>query len=203
MNRTKNKFLKIIALSIIMVLTNIVSIYAGDIDKDSCHTFVTSNSYGDYTSCSKQVKKEKEEHSNNYHQNVQWLNDPEIQLKFLHNVTAGKREYISLAFDTIPLLDGDVAEAVFDSLGKSIKVAPVIFLINLKDHLSEINKLKAFPSLIAPTGPDYVDDVNAKIAEIKKRIDAIKTVNDHALEAVKEMLLSALDKELIKYSKFK
>lgn len=185
-------FIKFIILTVIFL--KLIMLHAAN--KDFCVDFILSESPENYNACYQQLKKAAEKDGDIDYPYLSWFHNPEIQFKFLRQIDSGKSHYVSLAFELLPLLDGADAEVILISLGNSITAEPEIFLVNLKEHLSFINKFELLKNLLHPSGPEYVDKPKERIVEIKRRIKAIKGVSNPLLQDVKQIVENELNRQL-------
>lgn len=124
---------------------------------------------------------------------MSWFYEPKVQKNFLQGVELGKQQYVAIAFNLLPLVDGASSEDLDISLGKSITRAPQIFLSNLQVHYNSRERLD---SLIGNLGPEYVDETAKKLTELRKRLTAIEKVNDPRLTKTKEVVIRELKTQI-------
>ncbi len=180
-------------LFIIMFILTLLFVNANSVmcfEENPCEKFVQSNSEESYQACSNQLRKLS---GNAKRQKLLWFYDAKIQKKFLQGVELGKEKYVAIAFNLLPLVDGALSEDLDISLGKSIVRAPQIFLSNLQIHYNNIERLD---SLLGNLGPEYVDETEKQLIQLRKRLTAIEKVKDPQLTKIKEIVIRELKTQI-------
>ena len=122
-------------ISLLLAFTLNRHVMALEQPQDPCENFVMSGSEADYNTCFELVQKAHQEKKRGvvFPFNLSWLENPRLQVKFTNDVAAGKKLPVTLAFDILPFLDGELAEIVSISLGQTITKSPEFFLIQLQN----------------------------------------------------------------------
>jgi len=162
----------------------------GNTNGDPCRSFVLTGLENDYANCSDKLRSLINKPNE---RSPQWFDQQDVRDEFLKNVAAGKSKYMSIAFDLLPLLDGAAAEETSISLGRAIPHAPLIFLIQLRDHIKNIERLDV---LLGNLGDEYVDKLNESTVELKKRLQAIQNVDDPSLIQIKKTVVEEFNSQL-------
>lgn len=98
---------------------------------------------------------------------------------------------VELAFRLKTIADGAFAEDLDIVLGQLIRIDPRLFLQQLKIALSGIGRLDA---LVGNYGDVYVDKFAAQRLETDRRTDALESVSDPALQAIRDECIGELRK---------
>jgi hypothetical protein len=189
----RNIWFLLISLLLAFTLNRVVM--ALERSQDPCANFVMSGSEADYNTCFKLVQKAYQEKARGvvFPFNLSWLENPRLQVKFTNDVATGKKLPVTLAFDILPFLDGELAENMSISLGQTITKSPEFFLIQLQKHSSSMYLLG---SLIGNLGPEYVDKLEKQILILKQRRAAVRTVINLSLEKIKKLVVKELSQEI-------
>lgn len=190
------KWLMLICLFVANVM--IGSVMALENAKEPCRAFVLSGMEKDYRKCNDLMKKADEGHSHdgNSSFNLNWLRNPKLQSRFTRHVASGELLYVKLAFEILPLLDGELAEISLMSLGHSITSSPHIFLNELQQHYGDVTRRDALDGLVGNLGPEYVDRFEMQVKILKKRRAAIKSVKDPHVRNIKKIVNGELNQQI-------
>ena len=108
-------------------------------------------------------------------------------------VLAGDEQAVRLAFRLRKQADGALGETLDITLGQLIRIDATLFLVALGDNIGDLHRLD---SLVGNLGGAYVDRFQAKTYEVSRRIEALESVADPALAAVREACVHELREHL-------
>ena len=99
------------------------------------------------------------------------------------------REAVRLAFDLRSACDGALLEDLDAVLTRLVRVDPTLFLSEVRAHGG-----KAAIDVAAFTGAAFVDQEEAKCAELNQRIRALESVHDDSLAALRDLAIEKIRK---------
>lgn len=103
------------------------------------------------------------------------------------------REAVRLAYRLLRESDGHYSETLDIILGRLIRIDPVMFLEELRDHRKEVVRLDA---LLGNQGNPYIDRFGAKRYETEERISALESVTIPGLREIRDECLIELKDKL-------
>ena len=108
-------------------------------------------------------------------------------------VISRDREAVRLAYRLFEQSDGHYGETLSIILGRLIRIDPVLFLEELRDHRKEVVRLDA---LLGNHGEPYVDRFSAMQYETEERIRAIESVTNPSVREIHDECLIELRDQL-------
>ncbi len=110
---------------------------------------------------------------------------------------AGDRDAVRLAFRLLPGADGDFAETLEIMLGRLIRIHPALFLEEVRRQQQTLPRFDArLNGMLTNTGSPYVDREQADAYEMRRRMDALRSVRAPALGAIRDRCIAVLQREL-------
>lgn len=104
-------------------------------------------------------------------------------------IKMGNSKAVDLAFLMQPIADGAFSSLLDIILGPLISDRPRLFLESLQKHRDLVVRMD---SLVGNLGPDYVDDFKGQTKELKRRLEAIRSVNVNLVADTKAEVVRAL-----------
>jgi hypothetical protein len=108
-------------------------------------------------------------------------------------VRAGNTDSIKIAFRLQAISDGHNSELIYRALGALIVEKPRLFLLCLKENLQYVMRLDA---LLGNLGPQYVDAPERQLAELRRRREAISSVEDESVALIQKKVLHELNRQI-------
>ena len=203
------KILKIFVLVIFGLTLNSVLVMA-DSHENPWTSFISAPNRGNYEKCSNMV-----------HDSINWpyeendygekINTPTQKLlisnydlfeKFLMLVRDVNPYAVNLAFQLYPLTNGGASEDLFGQISMMVKQKPEFFLFMLKKYRIDRpilvnNFVSSYPV------EEFVDNLDKRIMELEKRIEALEKVENPELFSLKDQCVAFLTKDLIRYRRIK